>query len=246
MGTPLHVSGFCCTPSQGLPRTTWQSFGLSSSSSCQKSLTTWPPSKIRRVFPSSCHRIVRRFRIPTVSNGLEESRNSIIIHKLHDILRPFLLRRLKVDVERTLPPKKEYLLYAPLSARQHEVYGAVVKGSLRGLLTGARPGEDARQRERDRIAREIEEDEKTGRVGTRTRKSRGSITPSITPVSEIGAEHAFKAKSTSLSARTTFLRPANTKMLVFVFGRHSEEGQQYAFSERRNAVTQSVLAPFPL
>ena len=39
-----------------------------------------------KVFPSSCHHIVHRFKIPTVSNGLEESRNSIIIHKLHDIL----------------------------------------------------------------------------------------------------------------------------------------------------------------
>ena len=93
------------------------------------------------------------------------------------------------------------MLYAPLSARQREVYDAVVKGSLRGLLTGARPGEDARQRERDRIAREIEEDEKTGRVGARTRKSRGSITPSVKSVSEIGAEHAFKTKSASLSVR---------------------------------------------
>ena len=82
----------------------------------------------------------------------------MIIHKLHDILRPFLLRRLKVDVERTLPPKKEYVLYAPLSARQHEVYDAVVRGSLHGLLAGERPGEDAWQRERDWIAREIEED----------------------------------------------------------------------------------------
>ncbi len=40
---------------------------------------------------------------------------------------------------------------------------------LCGLLAGARPGDDAGQRERDRTAREIEEGEKTGRVGTRTR-----------------------------------------------------------------------------
>ena len=79
---------------------------------------------------------IRRFKVPTLSNGLAESRNSLLIHKLHEILRPFLLRRLKVDVERSLPPKKEYVLYAPLSLRQHEVYDAVVKGSLRGLLAG--------------------------------------------------------------------------------------------------------------
>lgn len=137
---------------------------------------------------------VHRFKIPTVSDGLAESRNTILIHKLHDILRPFLLRRLKVDVERTLPPKKEYVLYAPLSAGQREVYDAVVKGSLRGLLAGARPGEDVRQHERERIAREIAEDEKSGRVGLRTRKARASGTP-VKSVADLGAEHAFKAKS---------------------------------------------------
>jgi len=108
------------------------------------------------------------------------------------------------------------VLYAPLSAHQREVYDAVVKGSLRGLLAGARPGEDARQRERDRIAREIEEDEKTGRVGIRTRKSRGSLTPTIKSVSEIGAEHAFKAKSASPFCATC-LRPADTRMLYACF-----------------------------
>jgi len=34
-------------------------------------------------------------------------------------------------------------------------------------------------------------------------------------------------------------------MIVLVFwGGHSEEGQQHASSERRDTVTQSVLAPF--
>ena len=117
---------------------------------------------------------------------------------------------------------------------------------MKCMTLSLRPGEDKRQRERDRIAREIEEGEKTGRVGARTRKSRGSITPAIKSVSEIRAEHAYKAKSTSLSARTTFLRPANTEMLVFVFEGHSEEGQQHASSERRDAVTQSVLARLPV
>jgi ATP-dependent DNA helicase len=118
----------------------------------------------------------------------------VLIHKLHEILRPFLLRRLKVDVERSLPSKKEYVLYAPLSLRQREVYDAVVKGSLRGLLAGARPGGNARERERERIAREIEEDEKVGRVGIRTRKSRASIAPAAKNAAELGEEFAFKAK----------------------------------------------------
>jgi hypothetical protein len=43
------------------------------------------------------------------------------------------------------------------------------------------------ERERERITREIEEDEKLGRVGTRTRKSRASLTLTTKSVAEIGA-----------------------------------------------------------
>ncbi len=66
------------------------------------------------------------------------------------------------------------------------------------MLAGVRSGQDAEKRERERIAREIEEDEKLGRVGTRTRKSRVSLTPTTKSMAEIGAEHQLKTKSTSL------------------------------------------------
>lgn len=50
-----------------------------------------------------------------------------------------------MDVEKTLPPKKEYVLYAPLSERQREVYDAIVKGGLRGMLVGRQNvGEDGK------------------------------------------------------------------------------------------------------
>ena len=90
------------------------------------------------------------------------------------------------------------MLYAPLTGRQREVYDAVVKGCLRGLLAGVRSGQDAKERERERMEREIEEDELLGRVGTRTRKSRDSLAPTAKSVADIGAEHQLKAKSASL------------------------------------------------
>ena len=37
--------------------------------------------------------------------------NRAIIERLHAVLRPFLLRRLKRDVEKQLPPKHEHVLY---------------------------------------------------------------------------------------------------------------------------------------
>jgi ATP-dependent DNA helicase len=41
---------------------------------------------------------------------------------------------MKVDVEMSLPPKKEYVLYAPLSVRQREAYDRVLDGGLRKWL----------------------------------------------------------------------------------------------------------------
>ena len=35
---------------------------------------------------------------------------------------------MKVDVEMQLPPKKEYVLYTPLSERQRELYEVAVQG----------------------------------------------------------------------------------------------------------------------
>ncbi|ORX34552.1 putative helicase [Kockovaella imperatae] len=59
---------------------------------------------------------------------------SSIVQSLHEILKPFLLRRLKVDVEKELPPKKEYLLYAPLTQTQKDIYQAIVSGQIRQYL----------------------------------------------------------------------------------------------------------------
>ena len=45
-----------------------------------------------------------------------------LIQQLHKLLRPFMLRRLKSEVEKSLPPKKETLLYVPLSEMQRKLY----------------------------------------------------------------------------------------------------------------------------
>ncbi|RXW22350.1 hypothetical protein EST38_g3485 [Candolleomyces aberdarensis] len=44
------------------------------------------------------------------------------VSKLHTVLRPYLLRRLKRDVEKELPQKYEHLLLCPLSKRQRFLY----------------------------------------------------------------------------------------------------------------------------
>ncbi|KGB77139.2 helicase [Cryptococcus deuterogattii R265] len=59
---------------------------------------------------------------------------SNVVASLHAILKPFLLRRLKIDVEKELPPKKEYLLFAPLTQMQKDIYQAIVSGQIREYL----------------------------------------------------------------------------------------------------------------
>ncbi|KAK9472162.1 SNF2 family N-terminal domain-containing protein [Dipodascopsis tothii] len=44
------------------------------------------------------------------------------ISKLHKVLRPYLLRRLKADVEKQMPAKYEHLVYCKLSKRQRYLY----------------------------------------------------------------------------------------------------------------------------
>lgn len=45
-----------------------------------------------------------------------------LIMQLHKILRPFMLRRLKADVEKSLPPKHETILFTGMSVMQKKLY----------------------------------------------------------------------------------------------------------------------------
>ncbi|KAG2090129.1 SNF2 family N-terminal domain-containing protein [Suillus discolor] len=76
------------------------------------------------------------FNLGTMQSRLSEDQSSQMIGTLHGILKPFLLRRLKADVEGLLPPKKEYVLYAPLSVGQRDLYDNILDGSLRDFLLG--------------------------------------------------------------------------------------------------------------
>eukprot|EP01138_Halocafeteria_seosinensis_P010924 gb/GECG01011157.1/.p1 GENE.gb/GECG01011157.1/~~gb/GECG01011157.1/.p1 ORF type:complete len:1190 (+),score=197.09 gb/GECG01011157.1/:1-3570(+) len=49
-----------------------------------------------------------------------------VIQKLHTILKPFLLRRLKSDVEKSLPPKVETKLYVGMTQMQRDWYQKIL------------------------------------------------------------------------------------------------------------------------
>ncbi|KAL3680093.1 hypothetical protein R1sor_023049 [Riccia sorocarpa] len=52
----------------------------------------------------------------------QELINKEVVDRLHNVLRPFLLRRLKKDVEKQLPQKYEHVINCRLSKRQRNLY----------------------------------------------------------------------------------------------------------------------------
>jgi SWI/SNF-related matrix-associated actin-dependent regulator of chromatin subfamily A member 5 len=57
----------------------------------------------------------------------DEAGKENVIKKLQTVLRPFMLRRVKKDVAKSLPPKKETKLYIGLSKMQQEWYVSVLR-----------------------------------------------------------------------------------------------------------------------
>ncbi|KAG8071924.1 hypothetical protein GUJ93_ZPchr0006g41460 [Zizania palustris] len=55
--------------------------------------------------------------------------NNEVIDRLHNVLRPFILRRLKRDVEKQLPKKHEHVIYCRLSRRQRNLYEDFIANS---------------------------------------------------------------------------------------------------------------------
>jgi ATP-dependent DNA helicase len=48
-----------------------------------------------------------------------------LVKKMHIVLQPLLLRRVKADVAKYLPKKREYVLYAPMTKEQTDLYNAI-------------------------------------------------------------------------------------------------------------------------
>lgn len=81
------------------------------------------------------------FNTPFANTGaqekleLTEEETLLIIRRLHKVLRPFLLRRLKKEVEKDLPDKVEKVIKCKLSGLQHQLYQQMLKHNA--LFVGA-------------------------------------------------------------------------------------------------------------
>ncbi|XP_059141217.1 lymphocyte-specific helicase-like [Physella acuta] len=75
---------------------------------------------------------------------VNQERANNILSMLHQILSPFMLRRLKSDVDLNIPPKKEIIVYAPLTQQQKSFYSALVDRTIFNLL-------DSKDKEEEKV-----------------------------------------------------------------------------------------------
>ncbi|KAI1412262.1 SNF2 family N-terminal domain-containing protein [Hypoxylon sp. FL1857] len=56
---------------------------------------------------------------------IEDKQSQDLVSKIHKVLQPLLLRRIKADVANYLPKKREYVLYAPMTKEQTDLYNVI-------------------------------------------------------------------------------------------------------------------------
>ena len=66
------------------------------------------------------------------NDWLDSEKRIVVVHRLHQILEPFMLRRQVEDVESKLPEKTTYTIHCPMSAHQSVTYSWIkATGTLR-------------------------------------------------------------------------------------------------------------------
>jgi SNF2 family DNA or RNA helicase len=63
-----------------------------------------------------------------------EMKTKEIVDELHEAIRPYILRRLKEDVEKSVPPKEETLIEVEMTVAQKQYYRALYEKNVKFLL----------------------------------------------------------------------------------------------------------------
>ena len=76
-------------------------------------------------------------KFPRLAQFIErfgDLKDSTQVAQLHSLLKPFLLRRVKEDVEKSLPPKEETIIEVSLTAVQKQFYRAIYERNTESLF----------------------------------------------------------------------------------------------------------------
>ncbi|CAB3388359.1 Hypothetical predicted protein [Cloeon dipterum] len=120
---------------------------------------------------------------------VEREQKDHIIAKMHKILQPFMLRRMKCDIDLKLPPKKELLVFTPMTPEQTELYKHILHRTIHDKVL-----EDKLKKEKEEeLKREILSDDKGGCVAKRLRRSKAPVKYNMDRLTDAEFEERYNA-----------------------------------------------------
>ena len=122
----------------------------------------------------------------TAEEFLADQKKQDLVKKIHLVLQPLLLRRVKADVEHMLPKKREYVLYAPMTQEQTELYNVISDKTV-----------DTRQYLEDKVVERL-----TWAANTPVSSRRGSPSAKSTKKAKVKAEESDSDDGVPLAVRT--------------------------------------------
>ncbi|KFY14595.1 hypothetical protein V492_02528 [Pseudogymnoascus sp. VKM F-4246] len=150
---------------------------------------------------------------------IADQKKQELVKKIHLVLQPLLLRRIKADVEHMLPRKREYVLYAPMTEQQTELYDILsdksqdarkyLENKVVERITGARNASKGSSKPKTKATRSTappkdesdSEDEVPLSVAIRTRKVKAELEQK--PATRLNAfEMMMVSKKKTLPPRT--------------------------------------------
>eukprot|EP01041_Mallomonas_annulata_P001537 gene1537-2965_t len=133
-----------------------------------------------------------------------------VVSKLHEILRPFLLRRMKCDVLTDMPPKVEVVVYCGLSSLQQEYYLRLQQKTLRETLMSMGV-EDAKDSSQNNLVMQLRKVCNHPFLFGEPRDESGSYIGDANPKLVINASGKFRV----LDRLLTRLKSEGHKVLIF-------------------------------
>ncbi|GMF00584.1 unnamed protein product [Ambrosiozyma monospora] len=79
------------------------------------------------------------------SKQQQQEHDDLVVQQLHKVLQPFLLRRIKADVEKSLLPKKELNVYVGMSDMQRKWYQKILEKDI-DAVNGANGKKESKTR----------------------------------------------------------------------------------------------------
>ncbi|OTA95511.1 hypothetical protein M434DRAFT_393737 [Hypoxylon sp. CO27-5] len=137
---------------------------------------------------------------------IEDKQSQDLVAKIHKVLQPLLLRRIKADVANYLPKKREYVLYAPMTKEQTDLYNVISDKKI-----DTRTYLENKVVERLTETRNSPNSRKSSRQSSRSSSAYPSQAPSPVTNNAFAMMMGKKGSSTSKSAPKGSSPPSQTK-----------------------------------